>query len=582
MQQNLAFAEKQESAAASNEIRYVIQMMTPDKAARMLDPSEEVEKATRRKANAYAREMRRGSWKINGDTVVVSSDGVVLDGKARLLACVECGIAFPTIVVSNVSPSAWITMNGQRRRSASDILTINGEAHPRLTATAFGLVASMITMKEAFRASVATVALPDISRLVVAFPEMEASIAVGIACKAHLPESLATALHFLASKADEEKADLFFAGVADEESDPAEPYSVLRQTYARILKEGGRIDRTYTMAIMVKAWNAFKEGVRVKQLRFSGNGDRLRDDNGTMTEAFPQVEGLPAITLPIAASVTEPAPADVAAAYRELAHSSEAEVSIVTMTPDMGRDLLSRNGPAGTERNRSLRKNHVETLAREMAAGRWAVNGKTVKVSRSGRLIDGQHRCSASVQSGIPFTTVLVRGLDDGVFTTFDTGSKLTFAAVLKKRGMVSTNIIQGALTALWEMETGETGPSNGELDEMLARHPGIQEGTQWANKLTGLMAPSQVAMLHYLFRQKDPELTEEFYQQIHKGANLSDTDGAYHLRERLLKERVTRRGLLSTREKTALFIKAWNAARTGTKVKNLSFRADEQFPVIA
>ena len=48
----------------------------------------------------------------------------------------------------------------------------------------------------------------------------------------------------------------------------------------------------------------------------------------------------------------------------------------------------------------------------EMQDGKWRLNGKTICFDSTGRLLNGQHRLSAVVRSGVTLTTVVVRGLD--------------------------------------------------------------------------------------------------------------------------------------------------------------------------
>ncbi|MDP2620568.1 MAG: hypothetical protein Q8P46_10395, partial [Hyphomicrobiales bacterium] len=50
------------------------------------------------KWTAYAVDMLEGRWQYNGDAIRFGSDGVLLDGQHRLMACVEAGIPFETDV----------------------------------------------------------------------------------------------------------------------------------------------------------------------------------------------------------------------------------------------------------------------------------------------------------------------------------------------------------------------------------------------------------------------------------------------------------------------------------------------------
>lgn len=56
----------------------------------------------------------------------------------------------------------------------------------------------------------------------------------------------------------------------------------------------------------------------------------------------------------------------------------------------------------------------------EMQDGKWKLNGKTICFDRTGRLLNGQHRLSAVVRSGVSLTTVVVRGLDPALVPAKD------------------------------------------------------------------------------------------------------------------------------------------------------------------
>lgn len=79
--------------------------------------------------NAYAKDMANDKWQVNGSTIVFSSDGLLLDGQTRLLACIESDKAFDTFVVRGVDPVAQFTMDTGNPRSLSDMLKLEDYAN---------------------------------------------------------------------------------------------------------------------------------------------------------------------------------------------------------------------------------------------------------------------------------------------------------------------------------------------------------------------------------------------------------------------------------------------------------------------
>lgn len=92
-------------------------------------------------------------------------------------------------------------------------------------------------------------------------------------------------------------------------------------------------------------------------------------------------------------------------------------MKVVEVTPEMARQWLYRN--LG---NRPLTNAVVNRYARDMADGRWKMAGDPIRFSKTGKLIDGQHRLSAILKTGLTILCVVVTDLDDSIFNVIDTG----------------------------------------------------------------------------------------------------------------------------------------------------------------
>ena len=84
----------------------------------------------------------------------------------------------------------------------------------------------------------------------------------------------------------------------------------------------------------------------------------------------------------------------------------------------MAHQWLSQNW----DQNRRLRKHKVEVYASAMKRGQWKLDGASIVFSEEGKLIDGQHRLAAIIESATPITTVVVRGVSTDAYVTMDTG----------------------------------------------------------------------------------------------------------------------------------------------------------------
>ena len=74
----------------------------------------------------YARDIRQGRWKLNGETIKVTAEGIVADGQHRLLACVQADKPFDTFLVTGVQLDDQATIDAGVKRKISDQLALSG------------------------------------------------------------------------------------------------------------------------------------------------------------------------------------------------------------------------------------------------------------------------------------------------------------------------------------------------------------------------------------------------------------------------------------------------------------------------
>jgi hypothetical protein len=107
------------------------------------------------------------------------------------------------------------------------------------------------------------------------------------------------------------------------------------------------------------------------------------------------------------------------------------KVSTETITPAMARKYLLTN----TNNYRKVMQHVVNRYAKDMEDGLWEENGNAIVFSRSGVLLDGQHRLSAIVKANTPINMVVVRDVDDKA-STFDYQAKRSDCQILKSAGI--------------------------------------------------------------------------------------------------------------------------------------------------
>lgn len=261
-------------------------------------------------------------------------------------------------------------------------------------------------------------------------------------------------------------------------------------------------------------------------------------------------------------------------------------VRLVLLTPELAEELLARN-----EMNRPVNVANLKRIKAALMDGSWKFNGDTVCMSRSGRVIDGQHRCRGVVDTGRSIWVILVEGLDEDVFATKDIGARRRASDVLAILGETNCKALAAALVWVDRYVNGRmdqvfASVSTFSIEDFLSEHRRLADSArEFGGKNNGLIPPSLVAALHYLFSCVNQEDADRFFRDLISGIGLAEDDGVYLLRERLVKNR-TMKAKLPNFQIAALAIKAWNARRRGQPVRALRWRSEgdtgEPFPAIA
>jgi hypothetical protein len=93
------------------------------------------------------------------------------------------------------------------------------------------------------------------------------------------------------------------------------------------------------------------------------------------------------------------------------------KISVMTITPDLAAEFLKRNTG-----NRAIRKKAVDQYADDLRRGEWKLTHQGVAISPTGRLLDGQHRLFAIVQSGITAQMVVALDVPVDAYLVMDRG----------------------------------------------------------------------------------------------------------------------------------------------------------------
>lgn len=125
------------------------------------------------------------------------------------------------------------------------------------------------------------------------------------------------------------------------------------------------------------------------------------------------------------------------------------QTEIVTLTPELAAQFMSRNA-----NNRPLAAAAVRNYAAAIKRGEWVFNGEALIFDEDDNLLNGQHRCSAVIQAGVPIEVLAVRGVGRDAFKTMDQGKRRTAGDVLGVAGEKNPNNLAAAAKAYEQITT--------------------------------------------------------------------------------------------------------------------------------
>lgn len=100
--------------------------ITPKKAMEWIEASDKVKQRPllQSRVDFLVNQIKRGAYELNGEAIIISSDGTVLDGQHRLWAVVYADMPIESVVSRGVDPGTFDTIDSTGGRSASDVLSI--------------------------------------------------------------------------------------------------------------------------------------------------------------------------------------------------------------------------------------------------------------------------------------------------------------------------------------------------------------------------------------------------------------------------------------------------------------------------
>lgn len=255
------------------------------------------------------------------------------------------------------------------------------------------------------------------------------------------------------------------------------------------------------------------------------------------------------------------------------------EIKKILVTPELAKEYLSHNTS-----NRVLNKRYIGKYVAEMEKGLWTLSNDAIIFSENGRLLNGQHRLTAVIQSGVTCEFLVGFGFPESTFNVLDSGKARSAGDVLKcfdiKNATAMASIIKKYLALVVHIESDphlimvgnsiifeEYNKDRFFWDYINASaRREVEDGCRAFTR-------SELGGYHaYLVKERnyEPEYVLSFFEQLTDREPCTNNTISL-LRKLIVNDRMSNRHI-PAKHRMMLFIKAWNAYVDGREVQQLKW----------
>lgn len=225
------------------------------------------------RVRAMADDMTAGRWLMDGSPIRFNGDGTLLDGQHRLSAVQMSGVTVPMVVIFGIAHEAQAVMDGGAKRTASDVLQLNGVKN----GTAVAAIARLAIAYQsgAFDRARKSAGLPEVSNSrALEFVELNPDLhpAAALAVRTARPTDCTPAIvGFTAwrlAQIDAAQAFQFWEDAAARVNLPAgDPVLAMTWKFAEARRSRQTLSHYMYLSAVFRTWNARRAGKPLLSLK---------------------------------------------------------------------------------------------------------------------------------------------------------------------------------------------------------------------------------------------------------------------------------------------------------------------------
>lgn len=261
-------------------LEYETVVVTPEVAEEWLETMGVNRKLSESNLDAITQAMREDRWHDDGTPIRFNTRGEMIDGQHRCMAISVTGKKQILLVVRGVEPKAMTTLDTGKSRSRADVLSIYDPSLVSLTTLA-GVVTIIIRWNRGIRSNAMRNAYVSNDEFIEYFAANRDALieaaTVGRRESAHHRGVTSQAVGLCAwlfARIDKEDAEYFWLRLRDGAGlEKGDPILALRNFFIREAANSRQNLRAdIAAALIIKAWNAYREGRSMELLRFKVGG----------------------------------------------------------------------------------------------------------------------------------------------------------------------------------------------------------------------------------------------------------------------------------------------------------------------
>ncbi len=253
---------------------------------------------------------------------------------------------------------------------------------------------------------------------------------------------------------------------------------------------------------------------------------------------------------------------------------------IETITPEKAKAYLANNTT-----NRNINKMNLAFLKSEILSGNYQMNGQSIVISSSGKLLDGQHRLTAIIETQLPIDSIVLHDVEEDTFVTMDTGKPRSGSDALDIHGVQNSKHIASAIRKIVQrfshshayLNNVRYKISNPEFIKYYDNHAvelnDLFEMTHaWALQGNKVLSESDAMAFIFLLRTEGDEIYN-FIEELLTGREINkNSNAAQVLRQKLIRNSFSGHRTLDT-EKRDLVIHTFRKYKNKLNIQKIMIR---------